>query len=119
MYSYGESRKPVSRIHEDLCRDRPLSDSQQRLRSHDIDAQPGGRNADDKRADIRATSDMSNVPVEIKKSVHPKLWKSLRDQLIAKHTRDPGADGIYLVLWFGEERVPPSPSGMRPKCAPA
>ena len=46
----------------------------------------------------------------------------MHTQLIAKYTRDPGADeyGIYLVFWFGEaERCRPTPrSGPKPKSAP-
>lgn len=53
-----------------------------------------------------------NVPVEIKKSCHPDLWTAIRDQLIAKYARDPGAEGygIYLVFWFGDiEECRPTP----------
>ena len=88
-----------------------------------IDAQPEGRYADDKRADIRVafpTSDKNlNVPVEIKKSTHPDLWTAIHDQLIAKYSRDPGAEGngIYLVFWYGSEKCARPPSGQRPKDA--
>ena len=69
----------------------------------EIDVQPEGRYADDKRADIRVSHGHRNVPIEIKRSCHRDLWSAIRSQLIARYTRDPGAGGhgIYLVFWFG------------------
>ena len=112
---HGRPRTPK---HEESCRDALLSDLRQSL-PDELDAQPEGEYANDKRADIRISCRDFQVPVEIKKNSHPKLWSRLRDQLIAQYTRDPGTDGygIYLVLWFGEidrHRTPPPPSGVRP-----
>ena len=91
---------------EDACRDTLLSDLRQRVTPLRVDAQPEGRYADDKRADIRVSFDGFNIPIEIKKSCHRDLWTAIRTQLIAKYTRDPGADGhgIYLVFWFGNHK---------------
>ena len=99
MYNRPESPKP-----EDACRDALLSDLQERLGRLGIDAQPEGVYAEDKRSDIRISFGGFNVPVEIKRSCHPDVWTAVRSQLIAKYTRDPGAEGygIYLVLWFGD-----------------
>ena len=76
-----------------------------------------------KRSDIRVSHGGFNVPVEIKKSSHRDLWRAIRNQLIAKYTRDPGAAGygIYLVFWFGNEPEPCQmpESGPRPKSAAA
>ena len=104
--------------HEESCRDALLSDLRQCLRG-EVDAQPEGHYANDKRADIRVSCRNFQIPVEIKKNSHAKLWSALRDQLIAQYTRDPATDryGIYLVLWFGEvdgHRTPPPHSGVRP-----
>ncbi len=112
---HGRPREPK---HEESCRDALLSDLRQRLRN-DAEAQPEGHCANDKRADIRISCRDFQIPVEIKKNSHPKLWSALTDQLIAQYTRDPATDGygIYLVLWFGEVngyRTPPPPSGVRP-----
>ena len=98
--SYNRTEKPKP---EDVCRDNLLSDLQQRLAPLDVDAQREGSYADDKRADIRVSFGGFNVPIEIKRSCHRDLWTAIRTQLIAKYTRDPGADGngIYLVFWFG------------------
>lgn len=106
-------RKPK---HEELCRDALLSDLKYKLYPLQIDAHPEGRYANDKRSDIRVNYDGVNVPVEIKKNNHPDLWNAIRTQLIAKYTRDPGAEGhgIYLVFWFDEEDTQPDPSGTRP-----
>ena len=86
-----------------------------------IGAAPEGRYADEKRSDIQVSYGSFNVPVEIKKSNHRDLWSAIRNQLIAKYTRDPGAGGygIYLVLWFGNESKPCQmpESGTRPRNA--
>ena len=90
--------------HENLCRNALLSDLRQRL-PQGVDAQPEGQYANDKRADIRVFYAGFNVPVEVKKNSHPKLWSAIHEQLIAKYTIDPDTDGygIYLVFWFGKE----------------
>ena len=90
---------------EDACRDHLLSDLQEKLRPLGIDAQPEGQYVNDKRADIRVAHAGFNVPIEVKKNSHRKLWSALRDQLIAKYTMDPDTNGygVYLVFWFGPE----------------
>ena len=103
---------------ENSCRNALLS----ALRDHlprGVEAQPEGQYANDTRADIRVSCADFNVPVEIKKSSHPKRVE--RDQETvdrAIHDRDPatGGYGIYLVFWFGRERSQPGPDG-RPKSA--
>ena len=114
----GEPWRPKD---EDDCRDAMLSDLRYRLASFGVDAAPEGRYADEKRADIRVSFGGFNVPIEIKKSSHRNLWSAIRSQLVAKYTRDPGADGhgIYVVFWLGNEPEPcqmPG-SGRRPKSA--
>ena len=97
-YNRPENPKP-----ENACRDTLLFHLQSRIENLGIDAQPGGRYADDNRSDIRASFGGFNVPVEIKRSCHRDLWTAIKSQLIPKYTRDPGASGhgIYLVFWFG------------------
>ena len=110
-------KKSPTPKHEERCRDALLSDLQLRLRlPQGVDAQPEGQYANDKRSDIRVYFGGSNVPVEIKKNSHQKLWSALRDQLIAKYTSTPGTNGygIYLVFWFGKDLTQPPPSGTRP-----
>ncbi len=118
MHSSNKPETPKPK-HEDLCRDALLSDLRLKLDPLGIDAQPEGRYADDKRADIRVTYGNFNVPVEIKKSNHRELWSAIREQLIRKYARDPGAGGygIYLVLWFGEQDCQTPPEGAHPTSA--
>ena len=89
---------------EKACRDALLSDLRNGVERLGIDAQPEGTYAADKRADIRASFGGFNVPIEIKRSCHPDLWSAIKGQLIAKYTKDPGANGygIYVVFWFGD-----------------
>ena len=113
--------RPMSPKPEDACRDALLSDLQERLGQLEIDAQPEGVYAEDKRSDIRVSFAGFNVPVEIKRSCHPDVWTAVQSQLIAKYTRDPGAAGygIYLVLWFGdtENCHPTTSEGWTPETA--
>ena len=99
--SHGRPQEPRP---ENTCRDTLLYDLCDRVKRLGIDAQPEGRYAEDKRADIRVSFGNFNVPVEIKRSCHSDLWTAIRDQLITKYSRDPGAEGygIYLVFWFGD-----------------
>ena len=112
--SHGRPQEPK---HENSCRDALLSALRERL-ACSVDAQPEGQYANNTRADIRVSCAGFNLPVEIKKSSHPKLWSAMKNQLIAQYTRDPDASGygIYTVFWFGQERCQPGPSGC-PKSA--
>ncbi|MXW78684.1 MAG: hypothetical protein F4Z57_06820 [Gemmatimonadetes bacterium] len=117
-WNVDQYNRPTCEKPEDACRDNLLSDLQNRLEQLDIDAQPEGRYTNDNRSDIRVYFGGSNVPVEIKKNSHQKLWSSLRDQLIAKYTSTPGTDGygIYLVFWFAqasEEGHPANPEELK------
>ena len=120
-WNLDSNKRPQDRRPEDACRDALLSDLKARLDPLGVDAQPEGTYADDKRADIRVACDGFNVPIEIKKSSHAHLWKAIRDQLIAKYTRDPGCDGygIYLVFWFGRDRCQRPPIGPAPETTDA
>ena len=114
QYNRAEKPKP-----EDAGRDALLSDLEQALTPLGVEGVKEGYYADDKRADIRLSVPGYNIPVEIKRSCHDDWCSSIKNQLIANYTRDPGTDGygIYLVFWFGEaEGCRPAPaSGRRPK----
>ena len=122
-WNQDSNRRPSSPKHEDDGRDALLSDLQQRMNRLGIDAAREGHYAESKRADIQVSHGGFNVPVEIKKSSHRDLWSAIRNQLIAKYTRDPGTAGygIYLVFWLGNEPKPCQmpESGPRPKSAAA
>jgi len=114
--------KPVSPKVEDACRDALLSDLQQQLAPLKIDAIKEGYYANEKRADIKVSYNGThgfNVPIEIKRDVHENLWTALRKQLIRYYTRDPGTQGygIYIVFWFGVDKVSRPSHGKRPKSA--
>ena len=98
--------------HEDHCRDALLSDLRQHL-PQEVDAQPEGQYANDKRADMRVSYEDFQVPVEIKKSMHRDLWSACKNQLIKLYTSAPDTDGygIYLVFWFGKEHTQASEEG--------
>ena len=117
---YWKEDYPITRQHEETCRDRFLSDLNPLLANMEIDAQPEGHYAADGRADIRVSFGGSagyNVPIEIKCNDSKDLWHGIRKQLIERYTIDPGAYGygIYLVFWFGFEKTTPHPeSGPKP-----
>lgn len=112
---------PMVPVHENVARDALLSDLQEKLAPLGIDAQPEAQYADEKRSDIRIGYGGFSIPIEVKKSNSPNLRRAIRDQLIAKYTRDPDADGygIYLVFWLGdaEDYRPPLGSSPPPKSA--
>lgn len=102
----SEQKQPTPKP-EDICRDALLSDLRRALAPINVDAEPEGRYADEKRADIRVSHRGGfNVPIEIKKSCSRDLWTAIKSQLIQKYTRDPGTEGygIYLVFWFGNHK---------------
>lgn len=111
--SHGRPTEPRP---ENSCRDILLADLQQRLNVQGIDARSEVQHANEKRADICVSCDGFQVPVETKKNDHRDLWSALRNQLIARYTIDPDADGygIYLVFWFDKEFTQAPPSGRRP-----
>ena len=112
VYWNEESGQQTFPKHENWCRNRLLSDLRPRLSPRGVTVDPEVLHAHDTRADMRAVSGDSHVPVEIKKDPHPDLWSAIHDQLIAKYAR--GGYGIYLVLWFGRD-IKPSPQGRKPR----
>ena len=90
---------------EDDCRNAFLSDLEEKLKLLGIHTHRESSCADNTRADIRVSYKSLNLPIEVKRSQSKDLWKGIREQLIPKYNRDPGANGrgIYLVFWFGEK----------------
>ena len=114
--SHGRVTRPR---HENRCRDTLARMLESRVAVLGVEVQSEAQYADDKRADIRLSVPGFNVPIEIKRSCHDNWWSSIRTQLIAEYTPDPGTDGygIYLVFWFGNHKDcwPVPASGRRPK----
>lgn len=107
--------RPTDPRPENNCRDTLLDDLRHR-RPDEVDVQPEGQYADDRRSDIRIACRNFQVPVEIKKDSHRDVWSALQNQLIERYTRDPetGEYGIYLLFWFGKEKSQSPPFGIRP-----
>ena len=105
-------------LDETLCRDRFLSDLRRILPSY-IQAEPEVQHADDKQADVRVSCADMEVPVEFKRSQARDLWTAIRDQLIPRYTRSPGAKGcgIFVVFWFGAGDCKVAPNGSNPATA--
>lgn len=104
---------------ENSCRNALLSALNRRL-PPDVHARRESSYAENARADIRVRSGSFGIPIEVKKSSHRELWSAIRNQLMAKYTRDPESawHGVYVVLWFGAngpEPVKTPPTGPRPK----
>ena len=116
-WNKGSDNRPLDSEHENECRNALLSDLKLKMDPLGIEALAEVHYADDKRPDIRVSRNNFNVPIEIKKSSSRDLWSALKTQLVARYSRDPGADGygIYLVFWFGE--CQPPESGSRPNSA--
>lgn len=115
-WSYNANGKPERPKPENDCRDILLSDLTERLGRLGVDARKEIYHVDDKRTDIGVSfggAQGFKVPIEIKKDSHADLWRAIHEQLIARYTRDPGADGfgIYLVFWFGGKGMPVHPEG--------
>lgn len=112
---YWEGDKPKI---EDDCRDALLSDLKLGLGRLNILAEPEGRYADEKRADIKVMFAPHHIPVEIKREMHKDLWNAIGGQLVAKYGRETSSDGygIFVVFWFTGQSMPvPGDGGMRPK----
>jgi hypothetical protein len=58
-----------------------------------------------------------DMPIEIKGEWHEKVWTGLTGQLDRFYTKGRSdGHGLYLVLWTGEQSLPPSPDGLpRPR----
>ena len=120
-WNEGPRRELLTPKHEEACRDALLSDLRKRLGRCGVE--PEAHRADDTRADAVVAFGGTHgfeVPIEIKKSTSPDLWRGMHDQLVAKYARDPRADGrgLYVVFWFGANQKQPSPpQGARPRTA--
>lgn len=113
---YWDKDQKTPKIEND-CRDALLSDLKVRLQATGVNAEREGHYADDKRADIKVVFGNWHIPVEIKRDTHPDVWTAIRDQLIAKYSREAASDGygIYIVFWFqGKLAGTPVDGGRKP-----
>ena len=118
-WNVDQYERPCEPKPENSCRDALLSDLRQSL-PPDVDAQPEGASANDRRSDVRVSYRYFHVPVEAKRSSHRDLWSAIRSQLIEQYANDPatGGYGIYLAFWFGTQGTPRPPGGGVPPDRP-
>ncbi|KAF7957195.1 hypothetical protein AWV80_37020 [Cupriavidus sp. UYMU48A] len=101
--------RPLGPRIENACRDVLLARLQDRLQQFGISAAlPEAQRANETRADVLVLGAGANVPIEVKRHFHEKVWVAASDQLQG-YTADLGAagHGVYLVFWFGKDQPPP------------
>lgn len=105
FWNVDQYSRPNDPRPENDGRDRLLERLNRDLSRLDIGAEREGDYADHKESDIKVFYNDMNLPIEIKRHYHKDLWKSPKEQLIKRYTRDPGTGGrgIYLVLWYGTD----------------
>lgn len=107
---------------ENACRDTIQAMLRDRLLRIGVQIEKEAFAAGDKRADLQGSivsqGERIVVPIEIKKEDHPSVWSAWGDQLEARYTANPAAQGIgvYVVFWFGE-KPKPNPKKVRPSSA--
>ena len=108
--------RPYEPKPEESCRDELLKMLRATLPAG-CDHQPEGQHARNRRSDVVVTRGDLRLPIELKKADHRDVWRSAREQLLAKYAADDttGGFGIYVVLWFGRDRVKIAPTGRRPQ----
>ena len=112
----GSGEQAPRPSHEDYCRNALLSDLQKVL-PESLGTQREAQYANRRRSDIQVScGSRFNVPVEMKKNGHRKLWTAIHQQLIKLYTSNPktGGYGIYLVFWFGPQYTQAPPQGPKP-----
>lgn len=115
--------RPVSPKTENSCRDYLVERLKPLLSPLDVEVQPETHEANDKRADMRlscrSNANAFHLPVEIKLGHSPDLWRAIHQQLIPRYTLDPETQGrgIFLVIYFGDQKMFAPPSGKKPKTA--
>ena len=106
---------------ENYCRDRLLDGLEQRMQAYGVRVHKEGAMANETRVDLLLTCGDFDLPVEIKRQWHAKVWSAASEQLEAysENYRTDGT-GVYLVIWHGpvEGKAIPKPSvGERPNNA--
>ena len=115
-WNEDEYGRPTQPKREESCCKALLSALQNEL-PEGVDAHRESVHSRDKRSDIRVFFNGHAIPIEIKKDSNRRLWSAVADQLVPRYTAAPESSGfgICLVLWFGQGKIPPPPTGRRPK----
>ena len=116
-YWDGEDKPHI----ENYCRDRLLDGLEQRMQTYGVRVHKEGAMANETRVDLLLTCADCDLPMEIKRQWHAKVWSAASDQLeeYSENYRTDGT-GVYLVIWHGpvEGKTIPRPSvGERPNNA--
>lgn len=116
FWNLDSNGQPTEPRPENACRDALLSVLMEPLMLVGVGLDPEALYVSGWRADLRAECRDFNVPIEVKRNSHRDLWHAPRTQLIGQYTTDPATSGygIYVVLWFGADRVQRPPDGNRP-----
>ena len=106
---------------ENYCRDRLLDGLEQQMQTYGVRVHKEGAMANETRVDLLLSCGDFDLPVEIKRQWHAKVWSAASDQLevYSENYRTDGT-GVYLVIWHGpvEGKTIPKPSvGERPNNA--
>lgn len=124
FWTEGKDNQPKE---ENSCRDALQAILKPRLQPFGIDVIPEADQFNGKRADLRLSyRNDFELCIEIKRQQNNSLWSALRQQLIEQYSIAPKADGhgIYLVLWFAQNKTyrtddgspkPDSPEELRTK----
>lgn len=120
----GAGDQLQSPVTENEARSRLGDRLNERLAPLGIKADSEGNYSGGNRGDLKVIYRSMNVPVEVKRHYNREVWEAPETQLKEKYAIDPGSEGygIYLVLWFGEDkhgrRGPAPPAGIaRPTTA--
>ena len=108
-------------MHENLCRDRLISDLEAVVVQHGLDLQREASFSNDSRASFRVALESSlAIPIVVKKQTSRDIWRGIQEQLVPEYATAPEADGfgVYVVFWFGaEHEMIMPPQGRLPKTA--
>lgn len=105
--------RPKERKREESCTNVLLQQLRHSTLPDGVNAEPEMRYPNNAKTDIRISHADYHIPLEIKCNDHEKLWRAVKDQLLAKYASDPatGGYGIYVVLWFGTNCTQRPPEG--------
>ncbi len=97
------------RVDEKIACRRIVNQLQARLESLEVTVEIEDEMADQKRCDITLQKNIEGrtvlLVVEVKGQWHDELYTAAAEQLEKRYMNHPNAEdqGVYLVLWFGEE----------------
>ncbi len=112
---HGHS-KPKNPKPEESCTQALVRELRHLCRRKNVKIEREERYPNNVRPDISVSYGDYRVPIEVKRNDSRDLWHAAITQLVDKYSSDPATNGngIYVVLWFGRDCTPRSPTGTRP-----